>query len=341
MAHHRIRLRAETLRAWLWGMGWLVLLVAALAPGATPLRAQTLDLVPDGAMQTWVAMEQDGYDSAIARWNAFAPLKALLIPEKVILQHVRGDIRRETRTSMLGFQYGLSDTWNLRLELPQVSLIQRSTLTSVDVSADAAVAALQSLEESGAGDPRLLSLHRPVFSDRNALVLGWGLQTPGASQQTPFVGHQTFSTGLPFPRLHLMLQYSHFPNLGHARFDLNIRGMAAQSTEVEVEGGVKKTAVSGNRMEFSLHWWQEIGPVGLGIALAQQLSGNSAIGKDRIADGEEVQNLRLEMGLGSMTALETDSSTFPYQGLFWYEKTLEGVNTPLHARVGVLLSVYF
>ncbi len=185
----------------------LLLLLPALAPAAVDD-----EFVPEGTLFTRITLRTETQDRAISRLNKPDTFKDYAIPNAAIRGEISGDIEREVTRFDFRFTLGLSDSWNISLNVPWLDLKQNSTLsTSGSAEAVATVARLQSDSISGLGEIEFTNLHRPIFSDWNAFIWGYGLAYPGSSQQSPYHDSSTFDLSTPVPWSFIFIHYTRYP----------------------------------------------------------------------------------------------------------------------------------
>lgn len=335
--------RCTAFRFPLRSLAGLCALGLVVLAGAATARAVEDDLVPQGVWGVRLTHGERTEEEAITRLNAEGPLLEYAVPDPGRHDAIEGTLQRDVERTELALTLGLTDTWNLRLRAPHVSVTQTSTLrpASADPAVQAEVERLESRTESGLGHLELTSLHRSVFTDRHAYVWGYGYGWPGADPVSPWRGRGTLQLDPPFERVHVVLHYTFFPYIRRARLDLRANVGRVLETELEVPGGDKVGVDPGDDAELSLAWQQELGPVvaGLGFVMFQQ--GRSTLAGAEQEDSVQDYRGRLTLGFGNLRALERAPIAFPYVLLLTYDHTVQGFNTPLVREVRLSLQTWF
>ncbi|HEX7929080.1 MAG TPA: hypothetical protein VF678_15905, partial [bacterium] len=217
----RARQAIQRQGAWRWAPFAAVLAAVLLhAPGA---RAAEDEFVPGGTWTVRATVTQEHQDAAIASNQRLRPLADWLMHKPGLSEDLSGDVTRDVTTTETLIGFGISDTWNLNLVLPYKVIRQSSTLgtSSTDPLALEAVDRLKTETVSGLGNVRLLSLHRPAYSDTTSIILGWGFSVPGGPQQNDYVGKTTLDARMPYNTLTGLFHYTGYPQgAAKARFDL-------------------------------------------------------------------------------------------------------------------------
>lgn len=334
--------RPRPLRTLFRALPALLALAGLAALPAVP-RAQEDEIVPAGV---WRIRLEHGWrtdDRGISRLDVEAPLLDYLVPDEAVRNALDGSVERRVERTELSLTLGLTDAWNVVLELPYVSVAQTSSATSAstDTAVTETLERLESRTVSGLGRLRLAGLHRPVFSDRHGFVWGFGVDWPGDDPVSPWVGRSTLQVDSPFRRVFVLVHYTHYPWIQRARLDVRGEYGLGQAESLEVPDGTAQKVVPGNDVALSLGWRQEVGPVtsGLGFHLDQQSTSEV----EGVRQGDQVQEFyfRLVLGFGNLRKLEQAPIAFPYLVLLTYDHTVQGFNTPLRREFRLSLKTYF
>ncbi len=320
--------------------------LAALAFFLAPPRALALiedDVVPEGAWGARLSLHLETQDATKDNASRFAPLINYVIPDDEIRAQVEGNIERSIRRLDFLFTYGVTDTWNLSLNIPYLELEQDSTLfpTSDDPGVAAVVERLQSKKLSGTGDFTLTSMHRTVFSDWNGFLFGYGLIVPSTSQQEVYVGAPTFDTVSAVTYTFLLFHYTRYPAIHGARFDLRAWGSAGIKGRASVPDGPEQKLEPGNRTSLKFAWSQEFGPVASGLEYEFFEKRSGSLNGTRLKDQARGQYLRFQMGFGNLAGLEKGPLAFPFRFDMQIESLERGSNLPKGERMVFTLQTYF
>lgn len=317
-------------------------LAVLLAPGVARAIPED-DVVPEGVLGIRLNLRQETQSRTIDRGSRHADLINYVIPNDTIRAEVDGTIERSIRTYDLLLTYGISDSWNLSLNLPYMELKQDSTLftTSSDPEVQGALEGLETRRQSGLGDITVTSLHRPKFGDWNAVEWGWGVIRPTGEQEAPYVGAPTFDRRSAANSVFGFFHYTRFPAISRSRFDLRFWGAVARRDTVTVPGGERKTVDVGNRTSLRMGWAQELGPAAMGLEVDILDKRSNSVANERLQDPARAHVLRYYLGFGNMTRLESQPLAFPYQLNIQFEQVLRGTNVPDGDTVTVSLQTYF
>lgn len=319
-------------------------LVAGLLAPAWAAGALDDEIVPDGVFLTRLSLRLENQDSAFDQAGDSGPMKNFLIKDALIRAEIGGDITREVTRYDLRFTYGLSDTWNLSLNLPFVEVRQNSTLAAnAGASTEARETAdlLQSATIQGLGDVELISLHRPLFSDWNAFTWGYGISYPGSSQKSPYVGATSLELGRPSPAILAFVRYTRYPAIEHARFDLTSRVWSQLGGGVTVPGGDERRLDGLNQAVVRMDWTHGIGAFFYGLGMGFLNQSQHTLAGQRLADQIRAQFLRLSIGMGNLTDLEKGPVAFPYQLRLEFQDVQRGADIPNGSHITLSLQMFF
>lgn len=314
-------------------------------PGRVPSEAVSArdEVVPDGVWLAEVALFREHQDTAHDRSNERDPLSDYLLPDRTVQRRTRGAVTRTVNRVDLRLTYGISDTWNLFVEWPYLALEQHSTLeaTTADPEVQQAVDNLDDETLSGMGDLRLLSMHRPVFSDRNGFVWGYGLTHP-VQERDAGPGPLALALRGPDATLRGFLHYTRYlVSVARARFDFRAEAGTGLGGTARNAAGKKQSFRTGNFGQVNLGYFQEIGPAGLGLEVEQFVRGESRLAGVSQDDPVKETLLRLRLAYGNLRALEEGPLDWPYQAHLLVERTLQGFNVIESDGVTLALRWYF
>ena len=325
-------------------LGVLSSLLVALPSAAYGLLED--EMVPEGKWFFRASFRQATHQEFFDRGKNEGTLKDALIPDPEVRDQIEGDITRKISRTDLLFTFGISDRWNLSLDLPYLDMTQESSLATVagagpEAAAELERRQLQSRTLSGVGDVRLTSQHRPVFSDRAGFIWGYGLVIPGGSQQTPFVDRTTFDLRSPLPAYFMFLHATSY--LGGSRSRLDFRASAERGFrgDVETPAGENKYLDPGSRVAATVGYSGEIGPVALGVEAELRVARASTLARERLGDTVRALAGRFHLGIGNVAQLEEGPVAFPYQVLLEVEHIARGTNTPLGSFFSLTFQTYF
>lgn len=318
---------------------------SALLLAATPARAQVEKdrIVPEDALAVEIATFHEEHTLAFDRTGHLRHLKRYVLPDRTARNETDGTISRTVTDVNLNLTYGISDTWNLFVGLPYRILEQDSSLsTSSDrASTNTQVERLQSQKLSGLGDLRVTSLFRPVFSDRNGFVWGYGFTHPLQDRSESDPGLQALALRSPNPTMNIFWHYTRYPQVERTRIDLRFEYEAGLPGRYEKDDGNMAQFRSGNAVTLELGWYQEIADVAYGVAweeFVQAQSRSSGIGN---SDPHKESQLHFRLGYGNLTELENGPLTVPYQVMLTVDRSLRGFNVPYSDGYTLSLLFYF
>jgi hypothetical protein len=317
-------------------------LAALLAPAAA--RAAEDEFVPGGAWLLLVKVTEETQRDAIARDAQRHPLATYVLGDAKLRDRVSGGIvRRVVQTdTLLGF--GIGDSWNLNLSAPYRSIRQESNLTTV--SADPAVTGvvdgLRERTVSGVGNVRLTSLHRPLFSDTDAIVLAWGVTMPGGPPQSDYIGRTTLDVGVPYQALTGAFQYTHYPlSVNRSRVDLRASFDLGFDAFVNTPTGKHVLLHPPNNGGLLINWEQEFETLGYGIFVRHQSTTQTFLGGSAQGDATKETRLGGRITMGNLATLETRPLRLPFQAGLEFDSLVLGYNVPETARYTLFLRTYF
>lgn len=318
------------------------LVVLAAAP---PLSAASWEdeFVPRGVVHSRVAVRSERLDGALDKQGDPQTLKHYLIRDEAVRDQVTGEITRQITRYDFSFGYGLSDSWNLALNLPFLQLEQTSDLatTSPDTDIATLLAELQTESRSGLGDLRLTSLHRPVFSDRNGFIWGYGAEIPSGANTAYYVDNTTFDVSNQTAAAFIFLHYAHFPALRRSRLDLRVEVKMGAAGAVTVAGGTQATLRPGNQLRVNLGWRQEFGDFGAELEMELDASRPSWLDGEVGGDAERGVRARLHLDYGNLAELETGPVGFPFRFGLQIQTLISGANVPDGQIVSAAFQFFF
>jgi len=322
----------------------LAALAAALAAAPAAAQTHTDDLVPAGAWRLRAEVRYDRQDDAYTRKNKTGTLKDYVIPDDATRAQIDGDLTREIVRAEVHLQYGRSDTWNWALAVPFLHMEQRSSLEAApgaDAKARATAERLGDRELSGLGDATLTSLHRPLFSDRHAWVLGYGLRVPLGEPESTYDGAGTFDLRSPGAALFALAHYTYFPAwAGRNRMDLRLLTGKGFETTVDTPQG-EATLLPGNFTEVGFSWTAEVARVLMGFDLEHLVTTQNILASEVQHDPTLETRARLRVGHGNLADLEAGPIAFPYQWWVGAETSLQGFNRPLSRGITFVFHTFF
>lgn len=320
-----------------------LMLAGAASPG--PAMGDVEDeVVPESVLLTRLSLLLETQDTAQDQSGTPGPLKNFLVRDTILREEIEGSITRNVTRYDLRTTYGISDKWNVSLNISFVEVEQVSTLGGAPgASAEALelVDLLQTQTISGIGDVELTSLHRPVFSDWNAFTWGYGLVYPGSRQQSPYVGTTSLQLGEPMVQLLGFAHYTRYPALPRSRVDLRVAARHALNEAVTVANGESGRVDATNSLSFKLGWSQELGNFIYGLGLEFMGRGEHTVGGERLVDQVRAQIIRTKIGYGNLSGLDQSSLSFPYQVRLEHRNVLRGADIPDGDHLTLSFLFYF
>lgn len=307
-----------------------VMLAGAALPG--PALGDVEDeIVPGSVLHTRLSLLLETQDTALDQSGTHGPLKNFLVRDTALRDEIEGSITRNVTRYDLRTTYGISDSWNLSLNIPFVEVEQVSTLggtPGASVEALELADLLQSQTISGIGDVELTSLHRPVFSDWNAFTWGFGLLFPGSGRESPYVGATSLQLGEPTVQLHGFVHYTRFPALPRSRVDFRVAMRHQLNEQITVANGETRRLEPVNSLSFKLGWSQELGNFLYGLGAEFIGQGEHTVNGERLVDQVRAQIIRTRIGYGNLSGLEQGPLSFPYQLRLEHRNVLRGADIP-------------
>jgi hypothetical protein len=323
----------------------LSLWAGVLTPWATPAQGAEDDLVPAGTVQARATLSHETQTKAIARDSVSHGLEVYALPDPSNQSAVSGTLSRNIDEADLLMQVGITDHWNVSLLVPYVQAVQQSTLRVRDPGADpvltATVAALQDKTLSGMGNLRFTSLHRPVFSDFNGFVWGYGYQGATSPNSGVYTGSGSLQTRDPYGGFFAFVHYTRFPSLSRSRIDLRGEYQYPFVDRVDLPTGSRVSVQGGATSIFSASWEHEPGAWGYGLGVQGRNSLPTILDGERQEDSVKEYVFHAQLGFGNLIDLERSPIRFPYQALLSFDTTVSGFNTLLRDRWSIAFLTYF
>lgn len=324
---------------------WAVLAILAGALTAGAALGSEDDLVPAGVVEIRTTVSHETQTKAIARDSDTHGLEVYTLPSPTSQDYVAGQLSRTIDETDLLLKVGITDRWNLSLLLPYVQATQRSDLRSTtpgrDPVLDVTVARLQNQTVSGAGNLRLTSLHRPVFTDYHGFVWGYGYQGALETNTGIYTGIGSLQTRDPYGGIYAFTHYTYYPKLARSRFDVRGEYQYPFGDMVNIPTGARVSVKGGATALLSLGWEHEPGAWGYGMALQSKTSQQTQLNGDLQEDPVKEYLFHGQLGFGNLIELEKRPLRFPYQALLTYDTTVYGFNTPLRERWSLVFLTYF
>ena len=318
--------------------------VGLLALSAPPaLHAEEEDIVPAGVLRWEVEVRHDAQQKAYSREDTTSPMLHYLVPDLTVRSQLSGSVSRKYQISTLRLGLGISDHWNLALDIDHGTAVQSSTVqaTTTDPAAVQAAADLTSREVSGLGDFSLWSLHRTVYGDYNGFVTGFGFVYPLSKQEGPWLGQNALTVSSFTPGLLGVIHFTHYYATVPARFEFRLRFNYGLFKRVTLPDGTSAKLRTGNHLALNTGWRQEFGPVHLGMSLLGRYLTPSKLDGISQHDPRNELATRVEFGAGNLNMLEQGPLSFPFKMLLWAEHSWRGFNTPVRNELGLSFTSYF
>ncbi|MFI5399554.1 MAG: hypothetical protein ACHQZQ_00700 [SAR324 cluster bacterium] len=339
------------------GLG-AVLLAASLASFVPMARGAQDDMVPEGVFRFQVSETYETQTTATARDGKIHDLAVYALPDPNDATQVSGTLWREIYQTDLQLQFGLTDRWNVSLAVPYVQAVQHSTLrvnnnyssggdsycnasSSPPCDLAATVANLQSRTLAGFGNYRLTSLHRPVFTDANALTWGWGLNASLESNAGVYTGDGSLQTRDPYGSLFSMIHYTHYPELARSRVDIRMEYVHPLVDKVTLPTGQRVSILGGPQFLTSIGWEHEPGSWGYGFRIDQKNTLQTELAGESQDDPVKEWIFHAQLGYGNLIQLENAPIHFPFQVSLTWDITFSAYNAPMRDRWGLTYFTYY
>jgi hypothetical protein len=321
------------------GLAGIVLAGLLALPDGAAAQAFREEFVPGGHVGLEIAQFEQDQDRAFDRSKNLRSLRSYLIPNRGAYAQASGPVERTITETDLRLTAGFSDSTNLFLQLPYLELEQDSRLSTSSSRDDFnhEVDALDSQKLSGLGDLTALLMFRPVFSDRNGFVWGYGITHPLRDRSESDPGLYALALRSPNPRLQTFVHYTRYPRLEHARFDLRLEVQTGLTGRIDTldEGSQSYRSGTGVAAETGGHF--EAGPVGFGGSLEERYYGQSRVDGVGQNDPRNATLLHWRLAFGNLADLEEGPVQLPYQVRLTLDRSLRGFNVPYED--GVTLSI--
>lgn len=319
-----------------------MLLLGMLLGGRTAWASVDL-MVPADAVQLHAELAVQRQDQGISTHGTVGGLREWALRSERERRQVRGDLTRDVTWVTLAAQYGMSDTWNLRLDLPYGQLTQTAELTvnTTDAELAARAATLETETLSGLGNIRFSSLHRPLYTDWNSLVFGFHLELPGSSPDNPYIGRPTLALAQPLPAWGASVHYTHFPAASRNRWDLTADWKRYTRGTVDTPLADGRSLTLPDETAFSLHWAHDMRSVNFGFGVRHALSINTVLDGENLNDDTRAWIIQAEIGGGNLATLEQQPVSLPQAWRFAIDHAVAGFNIPLGTVYALRYRLYF
>lgn len=323
----------------LMGLAWLM----PQARSALALPDESLEVVPQGAVIWKMSTTVDNQSEAWDRYNHEGGMARYLVHNASLFPYITGEATRKVQRSKLSLAYGMSDSWNLGLAMEHLKVTQSSSiqLTGGGPAAAGLSDILGSYARSGNGNLHLSTLHNTTYDDWDSFILGLSLVLPTGKPDTPWWGSATESSNLAGPAIIGKFQYTRFPAMGRARFDLIVRGTQYRPGEVELPDGSKQILDAGDEAYSEISWQQEWELFGAGMKYSYRIKGKDLLDGDNQGNWTKEATIGFNATFGNLSGLEKGPMGFPYRVKVGIEKTLEGYNTPVRNALSLDFVSYF
>lgn len=319
----------------------LVFLLVGLlfAPWAS---AQEMEFMPGGAWSVRLSQSSLAYDRVNSRVRTS---RALLVDELNNAQlepgQVLGQISRSETRQVAELTLGWSDDFNLRLNVPQVTKERTSDLSYAmgDTEAAAFAEDQQTTSSSGTGDMELIAWWRHVHSDYNFMASGLFFQSD--SGEANFDDPNALRLGQGMQQFGGRVAWDAYLSGTRLMFRSRVQMAYFLSSETQDASGETVTVhrtYSNWARSAMIH---QLGPIYWGIELEYVESAPTFLDNLNLRDNQQGLFNRFLLGGGSLRALESDPSTFPWNLEVAVDRAYWGTNLPLGSRLNVALSLYF
>jgi hypothetical protein len=321
------------------------LLGFVLASVFSAARAAQDDIVPGGIFRFSASASQESQSKAVARDGVNHGLEVYALPDPADAAKVSGKLSREINETDLTLQLGLTDHWNVSVSVPYVQAIQRSTLRVNNPGADpalaATVASLNNRTVSGMGNLRFTSLHRPIFTDANGLIWGWGFTESPERNSGVYTGVSSLQARDPYGSVFGLIHWTHYPQQVRGRFDMRVEYAVPLVDRVNLPSGQRVSILGAPNVLSSFGWEHEPGAWGYGFRIDQKSTLQSRLAGESQEDPVKEWLVHAQFAYGNLIDLETAPIRFPYQVSLTWDSTFFAYNAPIRDRWGLRFFTYF
>ncbi|MBF0236406.1 MAG: hypothetical protein HQM12_01775 [SAR324 cluster bacterium] len=309
------------------------------------------DRLPPFVLQAGLNLSSLEYYGAYGGNFHRASLKDLIIRDNQYRTRLDGRIRREETRYTWNMLYGLSENWQIGLEIPYIIREQRADLTittteglSADESSD-----IQEIIDyfntsqhvEGTGDISLKLGYDMHYSNTLLVRSGIIIQTPLNTTEAPrgiypweVSENQTDVTG-----------FFHFTRYPYSRYQIrnNLRiSMTNQLVgERETLAGHKVKYFGGNALDLRYNWIYEFNNGLVGAELQRSQGEDSNLNGQNQKNRSVLHQLNFELGQGNYQDLEQKTVLFPYQFRTGFRLPLGGMNIPYVYQIYFTFQAYF
>ncbi|MDH4224829.1 MAG: hypothetical protein OEW12_04185 [Deltaproteobacteria bacterium] len=321
-------------------LGWLSL---AVSGGNQTALAEEDPFVPQGVWLMETRLVTEIQTQGFTKNGKQGPLLLGLVSDESLRNQLKGDVTRQSSGVDLTLRWGLGDRWNLALILPYRNLTQHSTLVSATTD-PAAVSTAEAFPEktiSGLTDVELLSLHRPAFTDRHGLILGYGISVPARRRDKALTHLKGLALERPSPSGLVLFHYTFYPNISHSRFDVRATYRYLANAILEDADGNTTPLLPARESDVKIGWRQGWGYLEWELQLEQFSTTSNILDGINQKDGQDAFEGNFLLSYGNLNDLETGPVALPFKVEAGLGKTLQGFSSPATNKVTLAGWLYF
>ncbi|MDT8447396.1 MAG: hypothetical protein RRB13_10945 [bacterium] len=320
----------------------LFVLVSLFVWGTANLWAQEMEFVPAGVVRFKVHQETHSYD----RMSQHVRTTRSLLSDELAFQDledaaVSGDMTQSETRQVVDLSYGWSDFLNVGLVVPQVSRQRKSNLSydPNDSQAAAFAASRPDAQSSGLGDVELYSWLRHWHNDYNLFETGFFYRhNTGAAH---YDDASQLALGYGLPQVGARLAWDAYLGGSRIMFRTRIQMGYYISQKTQNEAGQEVTAAKANQNWVKSGINQQWGPTHWGLEMQYDEVSETSLDNIGLGDNRHGASLRFYLGAGSLRALESDPSTFPWMVEAGVTQAYWGTNLPMGNQLDFSMVLYF
>ena len=320
----------------------ILLCLLALVACRSSLYGQEIDYLPVGVFNISYDFQTKSNDSVwVGGRETESQLKNLLKRLNLDEEAVDGSIKYESMIQTFKFQYGLSNSLNIGLSIPNLSQKRSSSLTvnNASIANNKFVEDYQSAETEGMGDIDLFGIWRSMYTDDIDFRIGVEINADNAPYHYDRTDEVALGTGAQ--ELKTYLHWKLYPRTIDMITDLKIQLSFTKNSDVIADTGESLTLKRGRStyMHIKLSFNDDAFNYGGGTKMISQ--AETIVDDQKQGDGYLSYHLNAFINYGNMYQLEKGSVSQPWMVQLSLDNAFWGANAPQTTTLGLKMFLYF
>ncbi|MBU2647237.1 hypothetical protein KKI24_21180 [bacterium] len=302
--------------------------------------AQKAEFVPGGVILTRVNTVSQTYENFITGdASKRTALEMLQVRNKIDKNAITGSVAYEKTEIRLSFQYGLTDTLNLGISIPQLSHKRTSTLHLNDAAQSGFSQSIGDAESNGLGDIEVFGIWRLYYTDEADFQIGMTLIGDNAPLNSESSDKMPLGSGSK--ELSVFLRWLLYSIRSSLMMFVEIEALFVEDATIKSSTGSDVTKQQSNSLSAKLDVSSQSGSLGYGGGVHLQSIGTQKWNGISQNDGYLSYSLHGYITYGNLNLLEKDVVRNPWETRFGFEKVITGSNTPATQTLSLQFLTYF